>query len=157
MNQENLLNYLTSHSIFTELGPEHLKILAQYAEEKEIAKGGLLFKQDDKAEHFYVIREGSITVEVPSVYGPPLEVQTIGPDGVLGWSWLIAPYTWAFEATANSESQVLVFDGKSVLAQCEEQPEFGFALMKQFAGLMSERLAQARIKMMESWAPAGWA
>ena len=157
MDQEKLLNYLVSHPIFTELTPEHLKILTQYAREKAIAKDELLFKQDDKAEQFFVVRKGSITVKVPSIYGPPLEVQTIGPDEVLGWSWLIAPYTWAFEATADSESQVLVFDGISVLSECEKQPEFGYALMKQFAGLMSERLAQARIKMMESWAPAGWA
>ena len=157
MDQEKILNYLVSHSIFKELTTEHLKILTQYAEEKVFAEGESLFKQDDKAEHFFVVREGSITVEVPSIYGPPLEVQTIGPDEVLGWSWLIAPYTWAFEATASNESQVLVFDGKQILSHGEKQPEFGYALMKQFAGLMSQRLAQARIKMMESWAPAGWA
>lgn len=157
MDQENLTNYLASHTIFTGLAPEHLEILTQYAQEKVFPEGELLFKQDDKAEHFFIVREGAVTVEVPSIYGPPLEVQTIGPGEVLGWSWLIPPYTWAFEANADTESTVLVFDGKPVLARCEKQPEFGYALMKQFAGLMSERLAKARIKMMESWQPAGWA
>ena len=33
----------------------------------------------------------------------------------------------------------------------------GYALMKRFTGLMSQRLHAARMKMMDSWAPPGWA
>ncbi|MGB5652001.1 MAG: cyclic nucleotide-binding domain-containing protein, partial [Sedimenticolaceae bacterium] len=105
----------------------------------------------------YILREGSIKVEVPAINGPALEVQTLGAEDVLGWSWLIPPYRWTFEAKAQSDSRVLVFDGKALLQHCEKDNVFGYALMKRFTGLMSERLQAARMKMMESWAPAGWA
>ena len=70
---------------------------------------------------------------------------------------LIQNRKWTFEAKARSDSKVLVFDGKNLLQYCEKDHHFGYSLMKRFAGLMSERLHAARLKMMDSWAPAGWA
>ena len=38
----------------------------------------MLFRQDDRAKYFYIVRAGEVVVEVPSLYGPPLEVQRLG-------------------------------------------------------------------------------
>lgn len=157
MSPDKLKEYLQSHPVFAGLDPAHTEILAGHAEEKIFAGGDMLFRQEDPAEHFYILLAGSIQVEVPSIMGPALVVQTLGADEILGWSWLIPPYKWTFEAKADHESKVLVFDGKALLAHCESDHNFGYALMKRFAGLMSQRLHAARLKMMDSWAPAGWA
>jgi len=157
LSQEEVADYLRSHTIFSDLDPAHIGILAQHVEEKTFAAGDMLFRQMDPAEHFYILMGGSIKVEVPSIMGPALVVQTLGANEVLGWSWLIPPYKWTFEAKADSDSKVLVFDGKALLQHCEKDTDFGYALMKRFTGLMSQRLHAARMKMMDSWAPAGWA
>ena len=157
MSKDDLIKYLQSHTIFSDLQPAHIQVLADYAEEKQFAAGELLFNQEEPAEHFYVLIDGAIEVEVPAIAGPNLVVQSLGADDVLGWSWLIPPYRWTFEAKATSDSKVIVFDGKSLLQYCEKNHHFGYSLMKHFAGLMSERLHAARLKMMDSWAPAGWA
>ena len=157
MSKDELIDYLRSHGVFSGLEPAHIELLADHATEKVFGSGELLFRQDDSAENFYILIDGSIEVEVPSIMGPALVVQTLGKDDILGWSWLIPPYKWTFEAKANRESRLLVFDGKSLLRQCEKNTDFGYALMKRFAGLMSQRLHAARLKMMDSWAPAGWA
>ena len=157
MSPDDIKDYLQSHTVFADLKPAHLTLLANHATEQTFATGDLLFRQQDPAEHFYILLAGSIQVEVPAIMGPPLIVQTLGPEEVLGWSWLIPPYKWTFEAKADHDSKVLKFDGKGLLAKCENDNEFGYALMKRFAGLMSERLHAARLKMMDSWAPSGWA
>ncbi|MCW8934228.1 MAG: cyclic nucleotide-binding domain-containing protein [Gammaproteobacteria bacterium] len=157
MTQDEIANYLRSHSAFSNLDPAHIEILVQHAQERSYAVGDMLFRQMDLAEHFFILMEGSIKVQVPAIMGPALVVQTLEANDILGWSWLIPPYKWAFEATAELDSRVLVFDGKALLQHCETDYNFGYALMKMFAGLMSERLHAARIKMMDSWSPAGWA
>jgi len=157
LSRDELIEYLQSHKAFSGLASEHIAVLADHAEETTVGAGALLFKQEDPAEHFYILLEGSIEVEVPSIMGPALIVQTLGKDDILGWSWLIPPFKWTFEAKAHKESRVLAFDGKALLQQCEEDNDFGYALMKRFAGLMSERLHAARLKMMDNWAPPGWA
>lgn len=157
MSPEEVADYLRSHTIFSDLDPAHTEILAKHVEEQTFAAGDLLFRQMDPAETFYILMDGSIKVEVPSIMGPALVVQTLGADEVLGWSWLMPPYKWTFEAKAESESKVLAFDGKALLQHCEKDNTFGYALMKRFTGLMSQRLHAARMKMMDSWAPPGWA
>ena len=157
MSQNQLVAYLRSHTIFSDLQPAHIKTLAEHAVEKKFAAGEMLFSQEDAAENFYILMDGSIKVGVPAIMGPALVVQTLGADDVLGWSWLIPPYKWTFEAKAERDSTVLVFDGKTLLQLCEKDTDFGYALMKRFTGLMSQRLHATRLKMMDSWAPAGWA
>jgi CRP-like cAMP-binding protein len=157
LSKDEVTDYLRSHTIFSDLDLAHIEILAEHVTEKTFAAGDMLFRQADSAEHFYILMDGLIKVEVPSIMGPALVVQTLGANEVLGWSWLIPPYKWTFEAKAEQESKVLEFDGKALLQHCEKDNNFGYALMKRFTGLMSQRLHAARMKMMDSWAPAGWA
>jgi len=157
LTQNEIENYLRSHTIFSNLNPAHIEILVQHAQERSFVVGDMLFRQMDMAEHFYILMDGSIKVQVPAIMGPALVVQTLGASDILGWSWLIPPYKWTFEAKAELDSRVLVFDGKALLQHCETDNKFGYTLMKMFAGLMSERLNAARIKMMDSWSPPGWA
>jgi CRP/FNR family transcriptional regulator, cyclic AMP receptor protein len=103
------------------------------------------------------LRKGHISVQVPALIGPVLEIQSLGEDQILGWSWLIPPYRWHFMARADEDSEVLEFDGSAILAHCEEDPNFGYQLLKRFAALMSERLDAARQKMMDQWNPPGFA
>ena len=157
MSKDELIRYLQSHNVFSGLDAEQLGVLADHSEEISVTAGELLFKQEEPAEQFYIVLDGSIEVEVPSIMGPALIVQTLGEDDILGWSWLIPPYKWTFEAKAHKDSELLCFDGKKLLQYCEKHNDFGYALMKQFAALMSERLHAARLKMMDNWAPPGWA
>jgi hypothetical protein len=94
---------------------------------------------------------------MPAIMGPTLEIQTVDEDQVLGWSWLISPYKWNFQTKAEEDSELLQFDGVAILARCEQDPKFGYELLKKFAGLMSVRLNAARQKMMDEWNPVGFA
>jgi len=119
--------------------------------------GQILFLQGERADKFYVVRSGRISIQMPAIMGPTLEIQTVDEDQVLGWSWLISPYRWNFQTKAEEDSELLQFDGTAILARCEQEPKFGYELLKKFAGLMSVRLNAARLKMMDEWNPVGFA
>jgi CRP-like cAMP-binding protein len=153
----NLREYLNSHEFFSGISDSALDFLAANATVRQIPSGDALFVQEDKAKHFYVIISGKVSVQIPALYGPPLIVQNLQDGAVLGWSWLIEPFRWAFQAHAESDSEIIQFDGKAILARCETDHDFGYALLKRFAQLMSERLEAARLKMMDSWAAPGTA
>ena len=150
-------NYLSSHKFFSGLDQAYIKFLAGAARELQLNEGDALFKQGERADRFYLLRRGQVSIQVPALMGPTLEIQTLGEDQILGWSWLIAPYRWSFLARAVSDSDVLEFDGSAILAHCEHDPKFGYELFKRFAALMSERLDAARQKMMDQWDPPGFA
>jgi CRP-like cAMP-binding protein len=157
MSNQAIDDYLASHEFFAGLDDDHLRFLADSVNEIEVSKGEVLFKQGMTADKFYLLREGRVSIQVPALVGPILEIQSLGEDQILGWSWLIAPFRWHFQARAMQDSRVLEFDGSAILAHCQEDPRFGYELLKRFAALMSERLDAARQKMMDQFNPPGFA
>lgn len=157
MSRQSIDDYLSTHPFFSELEKTNKKFLSNAAQSLKIEEGEVLFRQGGSADKFYLLQSGEISVQVPALMGPALEIQKIRPGQILGWSWLIPPYRWNFQALALEDSELLEFDGSIILAHCEEDPAFGYALLKLFAALMSERLDKARQKMMDQWDPPGFA
>ena len=148
---------ISGNPFFAGLRPEFIDVLAANAIHRRLEQDNVLFHYGEKADHFYVILAGKVFVEVAALEGPPLPLQSLESGAVLGWSWLIPPYLWTFQARADEDSEVLDFDGEALRARCDANPEFGYELLKRFSGLMSERLNFARRKMMEEWRPSGFA
>jgi CRP/FNR family transcriptional regulator, cyclic AMP receptor protein len=157
MSNPSTTEYLSAHEFFSEFSDDVLKFLYECSSTREIKKGQILFRQGENADKFYVVHSGRISIQIPAIIGPALEIQTLGKDQVLGWSWLISPYKWHFQARAEEDSELLQFDGAAILARCEQEPKTGYELFKKFAGLMSVRLDEARQKMMDEWNPTGFA
>jgi CRP-like cAMP-binding protein len=157
MSKQLIEEYLSTHAFFNGLDGGFMKFLSNSATELRIKTGDVLFQQGEHADKFYLLRHGQVSVQVPALMGPALEIQTLGEDQILGWSWLIPPYRWSFHARAMEDSDLFEFDGSAILTRCEEDPKFGYELFKLFAVLMSERLDAARQKMMDQWNPPGFA
>jgi CRP-like cAMP-binding protein len=157
MADATIKSLIAQSELFAGLAAGFIDFLAAHATMRLVRKDEVLFAYSDRADYFYLVSSGHISVEVAAITGPELELQDLGPGAVVGWSWLIAPHRWNFNARAKSPAEVIEFDGKAVLARCEQDPRFGYELLKRFATLMSERLNLARQKMMEAWNPAGFA
>ncbi|MEM9302184.1 MAG: Crp/Fnr family transcriptional regulator [Pseudomonadota bacterium] len=148
---------LKKNPFFSQMPDGFIEYLADHARGRKLERGDAVFRQGDPAKHFYLLLKGEVNVEVPAITGPALVIQNLGPGQVLGWSWLISPYEWDFQAHAESDAEVLEFDGATVLAHCEADQSFGYQLLKRFTELMSERLHAARRRMMDQWNPVGFA
>ena len=157
MTNQSITEYLLGHEFFSELSEDLIISLREYVNMIKLKKGQMLFQQGDRADKFYIIRNGRISIQIPALTGPTLKIQDLNTDQVLGWSWLISPYQWQFQAKVEEDSKLLEFDGTRILAKCEQEPKFGYELLKRFASLMSDRLDASRQKMMDEWNPAGFA
>jgi CRP-like cAMP-binding protein len=157
MSKQSIVDYLSTHAFFSNMDSDYVKFLSSSVTELQMKEGEVLFQYGKRADKFYLLRKGQVSIQVPALMGPTLDIQTISDDQILGWSWLMPPYRWSFQARALEDSDVLEFDGSAILARCEEDPKFGYELFKRFAALMSERLDAARQKMMDQWNPPGFA
>jgi CRP-like cAMP-binding protein len=145
MSDPALRTYLAEHAFFKGLSDKHLDLLASSASSQRFSPQSRVFKYDTDADKFYVLRDGKVGVEIPAVSGEPLRIQTVGNGGVLGWSWLIPPYRWLFDARALAPSDIIVMDGARLRDECEKDNVLGYQLMKRFAVLMAERLNASRL------------
>lgn len=151
-SDKSMTEYLARHPTFDGLAPEHVALIASYAKLVTYEAGRRLFVRDEPAREFFIVREGRVTVGVPSIEGESLEIQTVGEGSMLGWSWLIPPYRWSFDAQAITDTTVLAVDGEKLREACDRDVRLGYELMKRFALLMAKRLNAARMAAIRQYA-----
>lgn len=144
MADGTLTVYLAQHPVLKGLDPQQIALIAGLARVVTFAPGQRVFQHDTEASEFFIVQKGRVTVEIPALQGDPLVIQTLSDDSMLGWSWMIPPYMWSFDARASIASSVVAVDGKKLREACDADPKLGYALMKRFAVLMAERLNAAR-------------
>ncbi len=143
-----VMSEASQHPFLRSLSPEHLSIVLKNAQHAEFAEGQLILKEGDPANQFFLIESGRIRIETSHENGKT--VQTVGPGEVLGWSWLFPPFAWHFSAQAKEPTKCLVLDGGHLLVTAEENPKFGFDLMRRISQVLVERLQATRKKMVDA-------
>lgn len=140
---------LAEHPFFEGLELHDLDYIAGCAHNDAFKAGQTIFREGEPANSFYIIRQGDVTLVTRAGPRGPLAVQTLHDGDVLGWSWLIPPYQWQFEARANDATRVTVFDGACLRGKCEATPRLGYELMKRFAAEMVRRFSQTRLQLLD--------
>ncbi len=143
---------IESHPFFSGLAPKYLRLVTGCASNRRFDEGEFLFREGEKAEEFFLIREGRATLCISAPGRGLIPIQTVGPGDVLGWSWLLEPYGWFYCAKAIEPVRALAFNGVCLRNKCEEDHDFGYDLMKRFAGIMAERLQATRLQLLDVYA-----
>jgi CRP/FNR family cyclic AMP-dependent transcriptional regulator len=134
---------LLDHLFVAGASPEFIGELAQFQKEITFEKGEVLLREKEFATHFYLILEGDVQIEAQASKRNAVTIQTVGPGDLLGWSWLYAPYVWHFTATALTPGRALVFNAAPLLVRAEENPRFGYEMMKRITRHVVSRLEKA--------------
>lgn len=140
------VQFLKEHPVFQRLSEVYLHQLARHMAVINLDSGESLFEEGAPAEHFYIVMEG--TVDLFAVLGDEEEwVQMIDVGEVIGWSWLVPPYRWAFTAKSREGAMLMKFDANAIRELCDRDPAFGYGTMKQICSLMLGRLHTVRTQM----------
>src|SRR5690606_24863039 len=98
--QQELESYLADHPFLRGLDAAQLDVIADCARFVEFPAGACLFRAGEPARDCFLIRRGHVGVEINDVRQGPVVLQTLGEPSVLGWSWMVPPYRWCFDARA---------------------------------------------------------
>lgn len=95
VDAEGLEKILRAHPFFHDLDRQDLDFLASCARNERFEAGEFIFREGGDADRLYLIRHGSVAVEVDMPGKDPAIVRTLHEDDILGWSWITEPYTWS--------------------------------------------------------------
>ena len=59
-----------------------------------------IFDEGREADRFWILRTGSVALDLNVPGRPAPIIETLGPGELLGWSWLVAPHAWQLGARA---------------------------------------------------------
>lgn len=126
----------------------HLQILAECAGRITFDAGELVFRRGEPAARFYLIEEGEISVELQAANHGTIVIQTVGVGEEFGWSWLFPPHEWRFDARATQPTRAIYFYATWLRELCEQDAEFGYALMRRMAQVVTTRLQGTREQLV---------
>ncbi len=145
---------LAGHPFFEGMDPRYFELMVGCAANMRFAAGELIFREGQPADHFYLIRVGRIALETHVPGRGSVTVQTLGDGDILGWSWLVPPYNWRFDARAAETTRAIGFDGKCLRGKCERDHELGYELQKRVIAVLGEYLDATRFRLLDIYADA---
>lgn len=146
---ETLERYLSEHAFFQDIEPAYLKILVGCASNVKFQPSEFLFHCGEEANSFYLIRHGRVSVELFAPNRGAVTIQTLGPGDLLGWSWLIPPYRWHYDAKALELVRAIALDGKCLRNKCESDHSLGYDLMKRVSYILNQRLEATSLQLLD--------
>ncbi len=145
----SLRELLARHPLFEDFPSEYLDTLADCAKDAQFRAGDTIFREGEEANYFYLICDGLVVLEAFSLEQGHLPIQSLDDGDVFGWSWLVPPYRWRFDAIAERHTHTIEIDGAKLRARCENDPAFGYELLKRLVVLMEQRLQATRVRLFE--------
>jgi CRP-like cAMP-binding protein len=149
---ETLERIIAEHPFFMGLDEGFTNLMVSCASNVRFKADTYILKEGDPANTFYLIRQGSVAVEVLAPQRKPIIISTLSVGEILGWSWLLPPFQWKFHARAVDDVRAIALDGKCLRTKCEENHDLGYEVLKRFARIMEQRLEATRLQLLDVYA-----
>ena len=144
---------LQNSELFKGLAPGYLNKVSGYCVGRSFNPDSLIFKEGDPATDLYVLTGGRVALEtevrpIADLPAISFSVETIVEGGVLGWSAIVEPHVYTRSARCLSNCALLAIKGEILSKVMREDPAFGFELMKRLSALISRRLTNTQLRLV---------
>jgi len=146
---ESLASLLAEHPFFSGLDSETLNLLVGCASNVRFDEGQTILTEGDDANVFYIIRSGNVAVDVAAPGRGPITISTLGEGDILGWSWLVPPFKWNFDARAIEQTRAIALDGQCLRGKMDENCKLGYEILSRFSRIMVQRLKATRMQLLD--------
>lgn len=146
---EELGRLLGEHRFFEGMDPGVCDRLSECATLEQFKAGQYIFREGSLADRFYLIRHGSVVLEIHVPGRDPIVVDTLQAGEVLGLSWLVSPYRWAYDARAEQATAAISLEVACLRGQYDNDPALASELFKRYIPVMADRLAATRRRIID--------
>lgn len=119
-------------SIFRDLSNNDLERLGQRLISQSFSKEEVIFSQQEKGDTLFIVRIGKVKVTLSDDAGKEIILATFKTGDFFGEMSLIDNEPRSANVIAIEESEVLILNRQSFLAQIDESPRMSMAVMAEF-------------------------
>ncbi|WP_326763896.1 cyclic nucleotide-binding domain-containing protein [Streptomyces sp. NBC_01591] len=137
------------------LPAEYRARLMGIGQEVNFPQGVRLFREGDHADRFWILRSGTVTLDIRVPGSAPVAIESLGSGELVGWAWLFKPYIWHLGAEAMTPVRTHEFDAATIRMMMDADPAFGSAIGHWVGQVLAHRLQATRIRLLDLYAPHG--
>jgi CRP/FNR family transcriptional regulator, cyclic AMP receptor protein len=146
---EDLVRALATHPFFDRLDEPRLRILVGCTKNARFGPGECIFREGDDEGALYLIRHGSVAVEITAPGRPPVVLETLEPGDVFGVSWLTTRNKAHLDCRAREGTLAFHIDGACLKRKMDADPALGYAIVTRLLESTYERLSRARLQKLD--------
>lgn len=128
------------------LTESQVELLASCASDVVVTGNTWLTREGEAADYFYLIRCGTVALEMYIPGRENLTFMTLKAGDLLGVNWIVPPYRNVFDARTLEPVNVLKFNAGFLRYTCDTDHEFGYLMMKRYLPPLVERLRTTRFQ-----------
>jgi len=136
------------HPFFRGLEASFCDVICGCAKYSHFQPGEYLFREGAPADQLFLIREGRMALQATGP-GRTVTFQTLGQGEIVGVSWLVPPYRWAYDGRAVEFTLAIAMDAACLRGKCEADHDLGYELMKRFMAVLIRRLQSTRLQILD--------
>jgi CRP-like cAMP-binding protein len=146
---EDLARILKEHPFFKGMPEAFCDLISDCATTEQFDAGAYVFHEGDPANHFYLLRHGKVALEIKAPERSSIVFQTVRAGEILGVSWLVPPYRLTCDAKAVELTRTITVNAACLREKCDENHDFGYAMMQRFMPIMVQRLKATRLQLLD--------
>jgi CRP/FNR family cyclic AMP-dependent transcriptional regulator len=139
---------LARHELFSGLDAADVDLVSGCARNEVVGPGTLLAREGEVADRFFVVRQGTVAIELHAA-GGPLVVDTAGAGEAVGWAWIFPPYRWTDDVRTLSTTRLVTIETTCLRDKADADPAFGYRIMQRFASVLVAQLDATRLRLLD--------
>lgn len=133
MSPDQVTSHLKKHALFDGCDAAFLTDLAEKAVLQKLAKGQVLFLQQDEAKRFFIVIKGWVKLFRETLDGAQAIVDVIPANQMFGEAPLFLDHVNSYGAEASENSDVISLPLKPLEDELNRNPAFAIAMLKHMA------------------------
>jgi len=138
---------LRRYPYFAGVEADSLKQVAMIAEEKTFTSGEEIFREDEVADHLFIVTHGEVDIQTRLGDGGQKTVDTCVGGDVMIWSALVGAHRTHFSGVARQETKAVSIEARKLRQLLEKDSKLGFRMMSEVAQAVANRLEGAQLQL----------
>lgn len=138
---------LESQDVFGFLRPEQLDILSDSADVIEYRTGDTVYHHGEKADHIFVVLEGSVLLRLPGQSGVSVPIDLASPGVIFGACRCFDIDTYSTTAECTQDSRLMKIESATLRRLMDQDLLMGYVLQRRISQIYFERYLETMRKL----------
>ena len=138
---------LTAQDVFGFLLPEQVNAIADASERMTCSPGEYIYKRGDKADYFFVVLDGEVTLRLPTEGGLSLIIDQMGRGDIFGGPLGQKRRSYALSAQCTHKAKLLKIQISVMKKMMEKDMRMGLHLQRHVANAYFNRYIDTMKKL----------
>jgi CRP/FNR family transcriptional regulator, cyclic AMP receptor protein len=134
---------LQDHYLFEKLTPQHIDRLSTFIVTRSVKRGTNIFAKGDPGSSLCAIGAGTVRISVPSADGKDAVFNVLGKGDIFGEIALLDGHPRTADATAVTDCELFVIEGRDFLPLMREEKEIAFRIIEILCSKLRRTTQQA--------------